>query len=71
MIEHKKVTTERLQEEPSHEMINNPNISWHALRGYDFAGLELMLQGGAAARREPAGSLCLSLRVAEECLVGK
>lgn len=62
MIEHKKVTTERLQEEPSHEMINNPNISWHALRGYDFAGLELMLQGGLQPVENQWGyCVCLSV----------
>lgn len=62
MIEHKKVTTERLQEEPSHEMINNPNISWHALRGYDFAGLELMLQGGLQpAENQRDHCVCLSV----------
>lgn len=62
MLEHKKVTTERLQEEPSHEMINNPNISWHALRGYDFAGLELMLQGGLQpAENQQDHCVCLSV----------
>lgn len=37
---------EQLQQKPSQEIIRTHEISWHALRGYDFAGLESILQYG-------------------------
>lgn len=52
---------EQLQQKPSQEIIRTHEISWHALRGYDFAGLESILQRGL----EPADNqqdhcVCLS-----------
>lgn len=52
---------EQLQQKPSQEIIRTHEISWHALRGYDFAGLESILQYGL----EPADNqqnhcVCLS-----------
>lgn len=53
---------EQLQQKPSQEIIRTHEISWHALRGYDFAGLESILQYGL----EPADNqqdhcVCLSV----------
>ena len=31
---------------PSDEIIADPTVAWHAIRGYDFAGLEAILQTG-------------------------
>ena len=31
---------------PADEIIADPNHAWHAIRGYDFAGLESMLKSG-------------------------
>jgi hypothetical protein len=31
---------------PSVEIIADPNVAWHAIRGYDFAGLESILYSG-------------------------
>ena len=43
-----KLSNERelLQQKPSQEIINDPKVLWHAVRGYDFAGLESMLGEG-------------------------
>lgn len=38
--------TEPITALPSEEIIANPSVAWHAIRGYDFAGLEGMLQSG-------------------------
>ncbi len=31
---------------PSGEIIADPSTVWHAIRGYDFAGLEAIMQNG-------------------------
>mgnify|MGYP007111898114 FL=1 len=61
MIEKISNRREQLQQKPSQEIIRTHEISWHALRGYDFAGLESILQYGL----EPADNqqdhcVCLS-----------
>ena len=38
--------TEPVNPLPSDEIIADPTVAWHAIRGYDFAGLEAILQTG-------------------------
>lgn len=45
--------TEPVNPLPSDEIIADPTVAWHAIRGYDFAGLEAILQTGFVASRKP------------------
>jgi hypothetical protein len=38
--------TEPVEALPSVEIIADPNVAWHVIRGYDFAGLESILNSG-------------------------
>ena len=52
---------EQLQQKPSQEIIRTHEISWHALRGYDFVGLESILQRGLEpANNQQDHCVCLS-----------
>lgn len=54
--------TEPLELKPSQEAIADPSTAWHAIRGYDFAGLEAMLDDGLLPSENQQDHLvCLSV----------
>ena len=55
-----KLSNERelLQQKPSQEIINDPKVLWHAVRGYDFAGLESMLGEGLMPSEDQDYCVC-------------
>ncbi len=56
-----QIDTETLVPKPSQEVIGDPNIAWHAIRGYDFAGLEAMLEDGLLpSENQQDSAVCLS-----------
>jgi len=51
----------KLEVHPANEIASDPNHIWHAIRGYDFAGLESMLVSGISpAENQQDYSVCLS-----------
>lgn len=62
-IENKKMGNElpKLEVQPANEIVTDPNHAWHAIRGYDFAGLEQILTNGLfPADNQGSYSVCLS-----------
>lgn len=56
------IETESLKTEPSTEIIADTNTAWHAIRGYDFAGLEEMLVDGLSpSSNQQDHAVCLSV----------
>lgn len=50
-----------LEVHPANELIADPNHSWHAIRGYDFAGLEQILTYGLSpSDNQNDNHVCLS-----------
>jgi hypothetical protein len=57
---------------PSEEIIADPTVVWHAIRGYDFAGLERMLLNGLEPSRNQLDySVCVSVSPGQAKKVGR
>lgn len=57
-----RIDIEPLAPKPSQEVIADPNTAWHAIRGYDFAGLEAMLEDGLlASENQQDSAVCMSV----------
>ena len=55
------IDTEPLVPKPSQEVIADPNTAWHAIRGFDFAGLEAMLEDGLLpSDNQQDSAVCMS-----------
>lgn len=55
------IDTEPLVPKPFQEVIGDPNTAWHAIRGYDFAGLETMLEDGLLpSENQQDSAVCMS-----------
>jgi hypothetical protein len=68
-----KLSNERepLQQRPSQEIINDPKVLWHAVRGYDFAGLESMLGEGLMPSEDQDYCVCFSTSPARAWLANR
>lgn len=68
-----KLSNERelLQQKPSQEIINDPKVLWHAVRGYDFAGLESMLEEGLIPSEGQDYCVCFSTSPARAWLANR
>lgn len=71
MIEKLSNEREPLQQKPSKEIINDPKVLWHAVRGYDFAGLESMLGEGLMPSEDQDYCVCFSTSPARAWLANR
>lgn len=71
MIEKLSNEREPLQQKPSQEIINDPKVLWHAVRGYDFAGLESMLGEGLMPSEDQDYCVCFSTSPARAWLANR